>query len=59
MSAFAIYMVGLVILIGGLVYGAHLAGVPTTWIIVGAIVVSGAGVLTAATRTRQKDLPEG
>ena len=59
MSAFAIYMVGLVILIGGLAYGAHLAGAPSTWIVVGAIIVTGAGLLTAATRTRHKDPPEG
>lgn len=58
MSAFAIYMVGLVVLLGGLVYGASLAGVPTHWIIVGAIVIAGAGILGAATRTRQKDPPE-
>lgn len=58
MSAFGIYLVGLVILIGGLAYGAHLAGAPTTWIVVGAIIVAGAGLLTAATRTRQKDPPE-
>lgn len=59
MSAFGIYIVGLLILIGGLAYGAHLAGAPTPWIVVGAVIVAGGGLLTAATRTRQKDPPEG
>jgi hypothetical protein len=57
MSAFGIYLVGLVILLGGLAYGAHLGGIPTQWIVVGVIVLGGAGVLGAATRTRQKDPP--
>lgn len=55
MSSLAIYSVGLLILIGGLVYGAVLAGIPTHWIVVGAVVAVGAGILTAATKTRQKD----
>lgn len=58
MSSFGIYMVGLLILVGGLAYGAHLAGAPTIWIVVGAIIVVGGGLVTAATRTRQKDTPE-
>ncbi len=55
MSSFAIYLVGLLILVVGLAYGAHLAGIATQWIVVGAVVACGAGLLTAATRTRQKD----
>lgn len=55
MSTFAIYLVGLLVLIGGLAYGAHLAGVSTQWIVVGVVVASGAGLLSAATRTRRKD----
>ena len=53
--SFAIYIVGFIILIGGLVYGASLAGIATHWIVVGALVVLGMGIAMGATRTRQKD----
>ena len=33
--SFAIYIIGFVILIGGLAYGASLAGLSTQWIVVG------------------------
>lgn len=53
--SFAIYLAGVLILIGGLVYGATLMGLPTHWIAVGAIVVLGASVLTGVAVTRHKD----
>ena len=42
--SFAIYLLGFVILIGGLAYGASMAGLSTQWIVVGALVVLGMGV---------------
>lgn len=53
--SFGIYAVGFAILIGGLIYGAYLVHMPTHWIVVGAIVLSGAGILSAVKATRHKD----
>ncbi len=58
MSSFAIYLVGMIIVIGGLAYIATLAHMPTEWIIGGAVVLLGAGILGAVTKTRRKDPPE-
>ncbi len=53
--SFGIYIVGYVILIAGLVYAAHLMHIPQHWILAGAIVLVGLGVLTGVKNTRQKD----
>jgi hypothetical protein len=53
--SFGIYAVGFAILIGGLVYAAHLVRMPTQWIVVGAVVMAGLGILSAVKATRQKD----
>jgi hypothetical protein len=53
--SFGIYSVGFVLVIGGLIYGAHLMHVPAHWTVVGAIVLLGLGVLTGVKATRQKD----
>jgi hypothetical protein len=56
--SFGLYAIGFVILIGGLAYGAHLAHVPSHWIVVGAIVLLGLGIVTGVMATRQKDPPK-
>jgi hypothetical protein len=53
--SFGIYATGIVILIGGLAYAAHLMRVPPQWIVVGAVVMLGAGILSAVKATRQRD----
>ena len=53
--SFGLYALGFAILIGGLIYGAYLVHVPTHWIVVGAIVLLGVGILTGVKATRQKD----
>ena len=53
--SFGIYIVGYLILIGGLIYGAVVMHVPTQWIVIGAIVLTGVGILTGVKATRQKD----
>lgn len=55
MSSLTIFIIGFIILIGGLAYGASLAGVPTQWIAVGAVVLAGIGVIMGVSRTRMKD----
>jgi len=53
--SFELYILGYLIVIGGLSYGAKLLHVPTPWIIVGAVVLLGLGILTGVKNTRQKD----
>ena len=53
--SFGLYSIGFVLMIGGLIYGAHLLHVPAHWIVAGAIVLLGLGVLTGVKATRQKD----
>lgn len=55
--SFSIYIVGYLILIGGLIYGATLLHVPGQWIGVGAIIMVGLGILSGVASTRQKDPP--
>jgi hypothetical protein len=53
--SFGLYSLGFAIVIGGLIYAAHLVHVPTHWIVVGAVVLLGFGILTGVKATRQKD----
>ena len=53
--SFGIYLTGFVLVVAGLIYGASLMHVPTHWIVVGAFIVAGAGVIGAVKTTRQKD----
>ncbi len=53
--SFVIYIVGFLILIGGLIYGATIMHLPLHWIVVGAVVLLGAGILSAVKATRQRD----
>ena len=56
--SFLLYIVGFLIVIGGLVYGATIVHLPLHWIVVGAVVLLGAGILTGVKATRQKDAAE-
>jgi len=56
--SFGLYAIGFAIMIGGLIYGAHLMHMPTHWIVVGAIVLLGIGILSGVKATRQKDCAE-
>jgi sulfite exporter TauE/SafE len=53
--SFGIYAIGFGILICGLVYGAYLLHIPAHWIVVGAVVLLGIGILSGVKATRQKD----
>lgn len=57
MSSFALYLIGMLIVIGGLAYGASLAGLPTQWIAVGVVVLLGIGIVTGVSKTRRRDPP--
>jgi hypothetical protein len=54
-SSLSIFIVGFIILIAGLAYGASLAGMPPQWIAVVAVVLAGIGVVTGVSKTRMKD----
>ncbi|MBZ6377755.1 hypothetical protein B5C34_03300 [Pacificimonas flava] len=53
------YLIGFLIVIGGLAYGATLAGVPATWIGVGVIVLVGIGIMSTVTKTRAPEPTNG
>jgi uncharacterized membrane protein len=55
MSSFATYLIGYVILIGGLAGAAYLLNVPTVWIVVGIVILVGVGILSATSRTKMRD----
>jgi predicted MFS family arabinose efflux permease len=56
--SFGIYIIGFLILIGGLIYGAVILHVAAHWIAVGAIVLLGLAILKGVQATRGKD-PSG
>lgn len=58
MSAFTLYVIGFFALLGGLGYGAYLLHVPVTWIGVGSLVAVGFGIMSAVSRTKQRDEPQ-
>jgi hypothetical protein len=53
--SFGLYSIGFAIVIGGLIYAAYLMHMPAHWIAVGAVVLLGAGIVSAVKATRQKD----
>ncbi len=53
--SFGLYAIGFAVLTIGLIYGAYLVHVPRRWIVVGAIVLIGAGILSGVKATRQRD----
>jgi hypothetical protein len=55
--SFALYMVGFVIFLGGLVWAAVVAGVPQLYIGIGVLVLLGIGIFSAVSKTRSKDPP--
>ena len=53
--SYGLYCLGAVIAIGGLVYGGFILDVPTRWIVVVALVMLGAAVLSGVKATRNRD----
>ncbi|MEP6722978.1 MAG: hypothetical protein ABJA77_16140 [Variovorax sp.] len=53
--SFALYMVGFLIFMAGIIWGASVAGVPTLYIGIGALIILGLGIFSAVSRTRSKD----
>lgn len=57
--SFALYMIGYLIFIAGLAWACVVAGVPQLYILIGAVILLGLGIVTAVSRTRAKDPPAG
>ncbi len=57
MSAFALYVVGFVVFLAGVLYAEHLLHVPQTWVLISALVILGLGVMSAVSHTKRRDPP--
>ncbi len=57
--SFLIYLIGYIILIAGLAWGAATAGVPQLYIAIAATIMIGIGIISAVTTTRRRDPVDG
>ena len=55
--SFALYMIGFLIFLAGVVWACVVAGVPQLYIMIGAVILLGLGLVLAVSRTRAKDPP--
>ena len=55
LMSFGLYIVGFLIMIGGLIYGATILHVSPQWIAVGSIVLIGLAILKGVQATRGRD----
>jgi uncharacterized membrane protein len=57
MSSFQTYLLGFIVVVVGLGVAAYLLHAPTVWIVVGVVVLLGAGIISATNRTKPRDPP--
>jgi hypothetical protein len=55
MTNFLVYMIGVILVVAALAYGASLVGITHTWIAVFAVALLGLGIMGAIVKTRQKE----
>ncbi|HUJ00796.1 MAG TPA: hypothetical protein VLY46_11205 [Usitatibacter sp.] len=55
--SFLLYLVGFIVFTAGLAWLATTLGVPQTCVMIGAVILLGIGIFSAAVRTRAKDPP--
>ena len=53
--SFALYVVGFLVLIGGVAWALITAGVRPLYVVITCFIMLGIGILTGVTRTRSKD----
>lgn len=53
--SFGLYLLGFVILIGGVAWGLIVAGISPLYVAIACVILLGIGILTGVTRTRPKD----
>lgn len=56
--SFALYLIGFVIVIAGVAWAMATAGIPTTWVMITAVILVGAAIVTGVSKTRTKDPPK-
>ena len=57
MISFILYVVGFFVLLTGVGYGTFLLQVPQTWIIVGALVITGAAITSSGSHIKRNFYP--
>ena len=55
--SFPLYLIGFLIVIGGVAWGLVVAGVPTLYVVIACVILVGLGILSGVAKTRQKDPP--
>jgi NADH:ubiquinone oxidoreductase subunit 6 (subunit J) len=55
MTNFLVYLIGTLLVVAGMAYAASRLGVSQVWIIAGALVIIGFGLMGGIVKTRQKD----
>jgi len=55
--SFPLYLIGFLIVIGGVAWGLVVAGVPTLYVVIACVILVGIGILSGVSKTRQKDPP--
>ena len=55
--SFALYVLGLAILLGGIAWALIAAGIAATYVAIACLIGCGIGVMMAVSRTRLKDPP--
>jgi hypothetical protein len=53
--SFGLYLLGFVILIGGVAWGLIVAGIAPLYVGIACVILLGIGILTGVTRTRPRD----
>ena len=50
-----IYLIGTLLVVAGLAYGASTLGIDAVWIAVGVAIVLGLGIMSAVSKTQRKE----
>lgn len=53
--SFALYMIGLVLFVGGVAWGLVTAGLSAIYVGIACVIILGLGMMSAVSRTRSKD----
>lgn len=55
--SFALYMLGLAVLLGGIALGLITTGLAIAYVVIACLIIAGLGIMMAVSRTRAKDPP--
>ena len=54
--SFALYIIGFLILIGGVAWGMTVAGIPQLYVLIACVIMAGVGIVSGVSKTRTKDV---